>query len=188
MERAVLGGFGSLVALLGCCLYPSIADAAGGGTCTLNATAQLSPGLGATATPFSVTFSGTLSNCQGTAPGTPAGGSVQAGLDGAPVPTGTGSCAMSSSSGYSINRWTDGNSTVVKFSAMGALAGLVLQGVVVDRVANGSKVFQTTEPTTPVGSTVLGILAFTTSDPLACLPGAAGVSTATIQGQLAHAK
>jgi hypothetical protein len=76
----------------------------------------------------------------------------------------------------------------VKFSAVGALAGLVLQGVVVDRVANGSKVFQTTEPTTPVGSTVLGILAFTTSDPLACLPGAAGVSTATIQGQLAHAK
>jgi hypothetical protein len=188
MERAVLGGLGSLVALLGCCLCPSIAGAAGGGTCTLNATAQLSPGLGATAGPFSVTFSGTLSNCQGTAPGTPTGGSVQAGLDGAPVPTGTGSCAMNSSSGYSINRWTDGKTTVVKFSAVGALAGLVLQGVVVDHVANGSKLFQTTEPTTPVGSSVLGVLVFTTSDPLACLPGAAGVSTATIQGQLAHAK
>jgi triacylglycerol esterase/lipase EstA (alpha/beta hydrolase family) len=94
---------------------------------------------------------------------------------------------MSSSSGYSINRWTDGNTTVVKFSAVGALAALVLQGVVVDHVANGSNVFKTTEPSTPVGSTVLGTLAFTTSDPLACLPGGAGVSTATIQGQLAHA-
>ena len=52
---------------------------------------------------------------------------------------------MNSSSGYSINRWTDGKTTVVKFSAVGALAGLVLQGVVVDHVANGSKLFQTTE-------------------------------------------
>jgi hypothetical protein len=90
--------------------------------------------------------------------------------------------------GYSINRWNDGRTTVVKFSAVGALVALVLTGVVVDHVANGPTRFETTEPTTPVGSTVLGVLAFTTNDPLACLPGGAGVSTATILGQLAHAK
>jgi hypothetical protein len=76
----------------------------------------------------------------------------------------------------------------VKFSAVGALAALVLSGSVVDHVTNGSMQFETTEPTTPVGSTVLGVLTFTTSNPLACLPGGAGVSTATILGQLAHAK
>jgi hypothetical protein len=154
----------------------------------LNATANLSPGLGATPRPFAVTFAGTLSNCLGTAPGTPTGGTLQAGLDGAPVPTGTGSCLTNSVTGYSINRWNDGRTTVVKFSAVGALAALVLNGVVVDHVTNGPNQFETTEPTTPVGSTVLGVLAFTTNDPLACLPGGAGVSTATIQGQLAHAK
>jgi hypothetical protein len=148
----------------------------------------LSPGLGATARPFTVTFAGTLSNCLGTAPGTPTGGTVQAGLDGAPVPTGTGSCVTNSVTGYSINRWSDGRTTVVKFSAVGALAALVLYGSVVDHVTNGPVRFETTEPTTPIGSTVLGVLAFTTSNPLACLPGAAGVSTATIVGQLAHAK
>jgi hypothetical protein len=129
-----------------------------------------------------------LSNCVGTAPGTPTSGTLQAGLDGAPVPTGTGSCLTNSVTGYSINRWSDGMTTVVKFSAVGALAALVLNGSVVDHVTNGSNRFDTTEPTTPVGSLVLGVLAFTTSNPLACLPGGAGVSTATIQGQLAHAK
>jgi hypothetical protein len=169
-------------------LCPSVASAAGAGTCTLSATANLSPGLGAAAGPFAVTFAGTLSNCVGTAAGTPTGGTLQAGLDGAPVPTGTGSCFTNSVTGYSINRWNDGRTTVVKFSAVGALAALVLHGSVVDHVTNGSYRFDTTEPTTPVGSLVLGVLAFTTSNPLACLPGGAGVSTATIDGQLAHAK
>jgi hypothetical protein len=148
----------------------------------------LSPGLGAVARPFAVTFSGTLSNCRGTAASTPAGGSVQAGLGGAPVPTGTGSCLESSVTGYSINRWTDGQTTVVRFSATGALAALALRGTVVDHVGNGSKRFNTTEPTTPVGSSVAGALTLTTTDPFACLPGGAGLTTAAVQGQLAHEK
>jgi hypothetical protein len=90
--------------------------------------------------------------------------------------------------GYSVNRWTDGKTTVVRFSAIGALAVLLLRGEVVDHVGMGSKRFVTNEPTTPVGSAVLGTLAFTTGDPTACLPGAAGVTSATVQGQLAHAK
>lgn len=188
MMKAVMSSCAPLVAALGCLLCPSAASAAGAGTCTLNATADLSPGLGATAAPFSVTFDGTLSNCIGSAPGTPTGGVVQAGLDGAPVPTGTGSCVINSVTGYSINQWNDGRTTVVKFSAVGALAALVLTGVVVDHVTNGPMRFDTTEPTTPVGSAVLGVLAFTTANPLGCLPGGSGVTTASIQGQLAHAK
>jgi hypothetical protein len=187
VRKAIVSCCASFAAAFGCSLCPSVASAAGAGTCTLSATANLSPGLGATARPFAVTFAGTLSNCVGTAAGTPTGGSVQAGLDGAPVPSGTGSCLTNSVTGYSINRWNDGKTTVVKFSAVGALAALVLNGVVVDHVTNGPTRFETTEPTTPVGSTVLGTLAFATADPLACLPGGAGVSTATIQGQLAHA-
>jgi hypothetical protein len=175
-------------ALLGCAVLPSGASALGMGTCTLSATANLSPGLGAISQPFTVTFAGTLSNCVGTAPGTPTGGIVRAGLDGAPVPSGMGSCVTNSVTGYSINRWNDGRTTVVKFSAIGALAALVLTGSVVDHVTNGASRFDTNEPTTPVGSAVLGVLAFTTSNPLGCLPGGTGVSTATILGQLAHAK
>jgi hypothetical protein len=188
MKQTALGALVPLVVAAGTLLCPGVASAVGGGSCTLNATATLSPGLGAFAKPFAVTFSGTLSGCQGTAPGTPSGGEVQAGLNGAPVPHGTGSCLSNSVDGYSINRWTDGKTTVVKFSALGALAVLLLRGEVVDHVGAGRKRFVTNEPTTPVGSVVLGTLAFTTSDPFACLPGAAGVTSATVQGQLAHAK
>jgi hypothetical protein len=183
-----LGGLAPLVVAGGALLCPGLASAAGGGSCTLTAKASLSPGLGAFARPFAVTFAGSLSNCEGTAPGTPSGGVVQAGLNGAPVPQGNGNCLSNTVAGYSVNRWTDGKTTVVRFSAIGALAVLLLRGEVVDHVGKGSKRFVTNEPTTPVGSTVLGTLAFMTGDPTACLPGAAGVTSATVQGQLAHAK
>lgn len=187
MKRVLTTVLASLGVTVGCMSLPSSAYAAAaggtaGGTCTLKAVANLSPGLGATAKPFSVTFDGTLSNCQGTSPNTPSGGSLQAGLAGAPVPTGTGSCQSSTVTGYTINRWTDGNTTVVQFSATGALTALALHGQVVDHVGG----FTTTEPTTPVGSAVTGALVLTASNPLACLPSGAGITTATVQGQLTH--
>ncbi|WP_157117389.1 hypothetical protein [Nocardia vaccinii] len=154
------------------------------GTCTLNATANISPGLTTASQSFTVTFDGTLSHCAGASPNTPPSGQLIAGLDGAPVPNGTGSCESNTVNGYSINKWSDGNTTVVKFSATGTPIGLDLTGQVVDGVSNGSTQFTTTEPTTPVGSAVKGAIAFVTN-PLNCLPGQ-GVTTAQVAGQLTH--
>lgn len=154
------------------------------GTCTLNATATLSPGLSLSSQPFTVTFDGKLSNCTGTSSNTPPSGSLIAGLDGAPVPTGTGSCTSNTVAGYSINRWSDGNSTVVKFTASGTPIGLTLTGQVVDGVTNGANTFVTNEPTTPVGSAVKGAILFV-ANPLKCLPGS-GITSAQVTGQLTH--
>jgi hypothetical protein len=186
MHKTIIRGVAPLL-ILAFLVFAPAATAAGGGSCTLHATASLSPGLGATPGPFSFSFVGTVSGCQGTSPGTPPSGTVQAGIDGAPRATGTGSCLSNMTSGYSINRWSDGETTVVKFTAVGALAAVELRGTVVGELTNGTTTFRTTEPTTPLGSIVSGTMVFATSDPLACLPGASGVSTATIDGQLAHA-
>jgi hypothetical protein len=187
MKWKMLTGLVSLAAAAGLaapCAAP--AQDRGAGSCTLQADATLSPPLGATSHPFSYSYTGTLSNCRGTDPKHPAGGVVKAGLDGLPMPTGDGSCVSSTTSGYSFTRWDTGNTTVVKFTASGALGVVLLRGSVVKRLRAGDKIFRTTEPATPVGSTVLGALRYAAADPLACLPGGAGVSAVTITGQLFH--
>ena len=63
--------------------YATPASAASGGNCSLNGSANLNPGLGATSQPFTYTFTGGLSGCQssdstapatGTSPPRPANG------------------------------------------------------------------------------------------------------------------
>jgi hypothetical protein len=188
MKTTTLGGLVSLAAAVGLALpCAALAGDTGAGSCTLQADASLTPALDATSKPFSYSYSGTLSNCRGTSPMHPSGGKVQAGLDGLPRPSGEGSCLSSTTSGYSFTRWDTGNTTVVKFVASGAAATVLLRGSVVEHVRSGDKTFRTTEPATPVGSLVLGVLRYSAADPLACLPGGAGVSAATITGQLFHA-
>jgi hypothetical protein len=188
VKTTTLGGLASLAAAA-CLTLPGAAAGAvpGVGSCTLQADASLTPALGATSKPFSYSYTGTLSNCLGTSPTHPSSGQVQTGLEGLPRPTGTGSCLSSTTSGYSFTRWNTGNTTVVKFGTSGGLAAVLLHGSVVDHVSAGGTTFRTTEPATPVGSLVLGVLRYSAANPLACLPGGAGVSAATITGQLIHA-
>jgi hypothetical protein len=188
MKATTLGGLVSLAAAVGLALPGSaLAGSTGGGSCTLQADASLTPPLSATSRPFSYSYTGTLSNCRGTDPKHPSSGRVQAGVEGLPKPTGEGSCLSSTTSGYSFTRWDTGNTTVVKFTTAGAASAVVMRGSVVDRVRGEHKTFRTTEPATPVGSLVGGVLRYSAADPLACLPGGAGVSAATITGQLFHA-
>lgn len=92
----------------------------------------------------------------------------EAGLDGTPIPSGTGSCLSDTVNGYSINKWSDGNTTVVKFTATGTPVGFTLTGQVVAAVSNGSQQFTTTEPTTPIGSAVKGAVALWPTRSSAC--------------------
>ena len=144
--------------------------------------------------PFSYSFEARLTNCDSSDRG-PASGTVFAGEQGLNHATGAGGCDESVSSGEAVVQWADGKYTVIDYSTQGALAAQELNGTVVAATsetttnASGATVplFRTNEPSTPVGSTVVGALAFTISNPSECntyvQPGPA-VTTASISGVL----
>lgn len=167
-----------------------------GGECQLAGTANLSPGLSSTSQSFTYNFSGNLTGCQSN-DNAPATGTVSAGqtLNGnqEPVPTGTGSCANSSTSGTAFIAWADGDYTVIQYTTSGAGAGVDLSGTVIASatVVDNSTTpptdvtIATNEPSTPVGSSALGQLTFSTASPTGaagCAPGGTGVSQASING------
>ena len=153
------------------------AAAQGGGGCQLHGTASISPGLTNTAQNFTYSFTGTLSNCQSSAAG-PAGGTVFAGTNGLPVPSGNGSCGSSTTAGTAVVQWGDGTTTVVQYTTSGAAAAVVLQGTVIASVTSSTGTTYTT--TRYAGDDSLATLAFEPPDPTAC--AAAGVTTAGIDG------
>ena len=152
--------------------FVSTAAAQDGGGCQLHGSANLSPGLGSAAQDFSYSFTGDLTNCQSSSGG-PSSGTVFAGINGLPVPTGNGSCASSTTSGVAVVQWADGTTTVVSYTTSGALAGVLLQGDVVPAAG-------TYTTTRYVDASALGGLAFEPPDPTAC--AGAGVTTAGIDG------
>jgi hypothetical protein len=149
----------------------------GGGGCQLHGTANISPGLTGTAQNFAYSFTGALTNCQSSSTG-PASGTVFAGTNGLPVPSGNGSCDDSTTSGIAVVQWSDGTTTVVQYTTNGAAAAVVLQGNVIASVTSSTgTVYKTTRY---AGDGALAALAFEPPDPTAC--AGAGVTTAGIDG------
>jgi hypothetical protein len=157
----------------------SASAAPNGGGCQLHGSAALSPGLSNTAQNFSYSFTGDLTNCQSSSGG-PATGTVFAGTNGLPVPTGNGSCGSSTTNGVAVAQWSDGTTTVVQYSTSGAAAAVALQGTVIPSVTSSTGTTYTT--TRYAGDSALGALAFEPPDPTAC--AGAGVTTAGIDGTI----
>ena len=155
----------------------SASAAPNGGGCQLHGTASFTPGLTNTAQAFSYSFTGNLTNCQSSSGG-PATGTVFAGTNGLPVPTGNGSCGSSTTSGTAVVQWADGTTTVVQYSTTGAAAAVSLKGSVIASVTSSTGTTYTT--TRYAGDTALGALAFEPPDPTAC--AGAGVTSAGIDG------
>jgi hypothetical protein len=172
---AVSSVFIALAPLVG----PASAATNGGG-CQLHGTANISPGLTSTDQNFSYSFTGNLTNCQSSSGG-PASGTVFAGTNGLPRPTGNGSCGHSTTDGIAVAQWADGTRTVVSYSTDGALAAVALQGSVIASVTSSTGTTYTT--TRYAGDSALATLAFEPPDPTAC--EGAGVTTAGIDGIVA---
>ena len=213
---AVAGAAGTI--LIGGLLAPGSAVAAtGGGACQLAGTAAFSPGLTSSAANFSYSFAGSLSGCQNSDATAPTSGTVEAGktvtvpynwtyTDATgthsgtanatyqePVPTGSGSCGSSTTSGVSIARWADGTATVVSYSTTGAAAAVELSGSVVPSTTATLASFTgpTQAPpastlaiatTRDAGDSSLGTLTFQPPDPTLC--ASTGVTTAAISGSV----
>ncbi|MFN2545505.1 MAG: hypothetical protein ABR600_13195 [Actinomycetota bacterium] len=192
-----------LVAAL-CAGTTGASAAPAGGVCQLHGVANLTPGLGAPpGGAFTYTFSGSLGKsqtggCQSNVTGAPTAGDIEAGLtkqftvqltktsDGSkanlpvsyaePKPSGSGSCAQSTTSGVAVVTWASGKHTVVSYDTNGAAAGVGLTGDVVQKVdlalvassvpagytgAPATQSISTDEPSFPVGNQAAGPLAFT---------------------------
>jgi hypothetical protein len=160
-------------------LAGSAAAAPNGGGCQLHGTAAFSPALTNTAQNFSYSFSGSLTNCQSSSGG-PATGTVFAGTNGLPAPTGNGSCGSSTTGGIAVAQWADGTTTVVQYSTSGAAAAVALQGSVIGSVTSSTGTTYTT--TRDAGDSALGAVAFEPPDPTAC--AGAGVTSAGIDGTI----
>jgi hypothetical protein len=178
------------------------ASAASGGGCKLDGTAAFD-GAGLTSTgtgPFTYGFSGPLTSCQSSVAGSPASGTVEAGMvwtDAVsgqqfqePRSTGTGGCGSSTTDGTGIIKWADGTITVISYHTDGAAAAVKLGGSVVASVtlpainpAVGQPTQTTITTTRYTGSSVAGALAFE-ANPTDCTTGVktAGISGATTLG------
>jgi len=204
IRKLLIAGLLGAPAILGLALTSS-ASAQSGGGCQLQGSANFSPGLTNTSQNFTYSFAGNLSGCQSNIAGAPTSGTVQAGktlteqvtntITGAtdtvtyqePVPTGTGSCASSTTNGTAIVFWADGTTTVVGYSTTGAAAAVHLNGSVSSSVTLTATNAQPGDPTTftinttrYAGYSATGALTFQPPDPTAC--GGAGVTTAGISG------
>jgi len=204
-----------LPAALGIGMLPAPASAASGGICQLNGTAAFSPALTNTAGNFSYSFSGALSGCQSSDATAPTAGSVEAGktvnvaynwsyTDATgthsgtatatyqePVPSGSGSCGSSTTSGTAFDTWSDGTQTVETYSTTGAAAAVNLSGSVVPSATLTLLSFtgpaqappastHTVSTTRYLGDSASGLLTFQPPDPTLC--GSTGVTSAAISG------
>jgi hypothetical protein len=169
---AIASAFLGLVPLVG-----SASAATNAGGCQLHGTANITPGLTNTAQNFSYSFTGSLTNCHSSSGG-PASGTVFAGTNGLPVPSGNGSCGNSTTNGIAVAQWADGTTTVVRYSTNGALAAVALQGSVIASVTSSTGTTYTT--TRYGGDSAAAALAFEPPDPTAC--AGAGVTSAGIDG------
>lgn len=128
------------------------------GACLLTGTASFSPGLKATASSQSYTFSGSFSSCKGVSGIT--GGSVTA--------SGSGSlgCGNGSSSGTALVSWSNGTSSTIPITTTSAAAVTVVKGT----VSSG----------TFAGLASKAVIVFSTSTPQKCAVG--GLPSANFEG------
>jgi hypothetical protein len=205
LRKSMLACLGAVATTLCLLAPPAFAQSAGG--CQLQGTASFSPGLGSSSQPFSYSFAGALSGCQSNE-SVPASGTVEAGktlteqvtnsLSGAtdtvtyqePVPSGSGSCASSTTSGTALATWADGTHTVVSYSTTGALAAVDLSGSVAESITLTAVNAQAGDPTTYTiatnrfaGDAAAGPLLFQPPEPTGCT-AASGVPSAAISGAI----
>jgi hypothetical protein len=196
--------------------YQAVA-APGGGGCQLQGTANLSPPLSSSSGAFTYNFTGALSGCQSNISTAPTAGTVAAGVTfpetvtltntttGAkstgtvtyqePVPTGTGSCGNSTTSGQALATWNNNKHTAFTYTTTGALAavhltGTVTSGITLTLVASSvpagfsappTFTVPSDEPTFAAGQGALGALTFSpTTQDQDCVNK--GVSSAAING------
>jgi hypothetical protein len=194
LARITVAAISGVALFAGATAAPSLAQSAGG--CQLQGTANFSPGLNANAQPFTYSFAGNLSNCQGTEAGAPATGGVSAGkavtINGEqfqePLASGSGGCANSTTNGIAIATWADATQTVIQYSTTGAAAAVDLSGTVVPSATlpainplPGQPTSTTITTTRYGGQASTGLLAFQPPEPAACNTPA-GVTSAGISG------
>jgi hypothetical protein len=144
--------------------------------------------------PFTETLSGALSfsHAAGAAVTGAHSGSATATYQ-EPIPTGSGSCGSSTTSGTAITNWADGTTTVVSYDTTGATAAVELTGSVIASVDDSltSYTGPTQAPPAPThavnttrdaGQSAFGQLFFQPPDPTAC--AGAGVTSAAISGAI----
>ncbi len=165
------------------------------GGCVVQASAKLS-GLTFTSQAFTYHYTGKLTRCAYTQPGAPKSGTIAAGeqiringkLYQEPIPSGTGSCLKTQTSGYDFARWADGTQTIVQFTTTGGgAAGTQLIGQIVPKLtltAVGSKSTTVFETNRFLGQHAYGALSFHVPNPAVC--SSTGVKQATITGILGH--
>jgi hypothetical protein len=200
-----------MMASLGCLVMTAFviapsALASSVGGCQLQGTASFSPGLNSSTRSFSYSFGGNLSGCQSSEAGVPTSGAVEAGKTlveqvknskpGAtdtvtyqePIPSGSGSCASSTTSGSTLVTWADGTRTVVSYSTTGALAAVNLSGSVAPSLtltavnaAEGDPTTFTIATNRFAGDSASGLLLFQPPEPAAC-NRPTGATTAAISG------
>jgi hypothetical protein len=176
------------------------------GSCQLQGTANFSPGLNASAQPFTYNFGGSLTGCKSSEEGVPTSGTVGAGQTlteqvtnsktGAtdtviyqePVASGNGSCGSSTTSGNALATWADGTQTVVSYATTGALAAVHLSGSVAPSMTLTAVNAKEGDPATFTittnrfaGDSAHGALLFQPPDPTVCNTPT-GATSAAISG------
>ena len=162
-KLTTLAGAG-LVGLVGFAWAPAAGAATGGAVCQLAGSASFSPGLQGTppGVPYTYTFTGTLSGCQGSDSAL-TGGTISA--------SGSGSnnlCEGGTTSGTATVTWNNGQTSALSYTTTSAAAVVTVQ----ETVTSGE--FS--------GDSGVGALAFSVPDPTACGPTGTGATTATFQG------
>ena len=117
-----------------------------GGTCTLNGTATIRPGLTLASRPQTATAVGRLSSCHSTDTSLSSGTLVTSAI-------GTGSCTNSVLTGTSTINWNNGKTTSFTFNLTGGPGVALIQGTVT----------RSTEPAIHRGDRVIADIAFGTS-------------------------
>jgi hypothetical protein len=202
--RKVLIGLGCLTVALFAIVPAAFASSVG--SCQLQGMANFSPGLSTSSQAFSYNFGGNLSGCQSSEAGVPTSGAVEAGKTVAeqvknsktgatdtvtyqePIPTGSGSCGSSTTSGSALVTWADGTHTVESYSTTGALAAVNLSGSVAPSLTLTAVNAQEGDPATFTiatsrfaGDSASGMLLFQPPEPAACNTST-GATTAAISG------
>jgi hypothetical protein len=165
------------------------------GGCGVQASAKLS-GLTLSSSAFSYHYTGKLTGCVYTRKGGPKSGTITAGepirikgqLYQEPLPSGTGTCLKTQTSGYDFAHWADGTQTIVQFETTGGSGGTHLVGEVIPQITlhalNSSKT-TTFKTNRFLDQHVVGRLNFKVANPLDCTKPA-GLKRANITGVLGH--
>ena len=138
---SVLVAAGAIVAVVA---FGGGANAATQGGCVLKGTANLTPGLTATAKPTSYTFSGTFSNCKGTGVTVKSGNVTASG-------SGSSSCTANTTAGTASVTWNTGQTSTISFTTAGKgtvvqVVGTFTGGLFAGSKAKSQLLFYTTTP------------------------------------------